>query len=68
MSARETRDVSLPPEIDAFIDGRVASGRHRSAGEVVRAALRLIEGDERRREAPGAEADRPRGERAIGRR
>ena len=48
-----TRNVSLTPEIEAFITGRVASGRFRNASEVVRAALRLLEEDERRREAPG---------------
>lgn len=50
--ARKTRNVSLTPELEAFIDGRVATGRYRSASEVVRAALRLLEEDERRREAP----------------
>ncbi len=48
----KTRNVSLTPEIEAFVIGRVASGRFRSASEVVRAALRLLEEDERRREAP----------------
>lgn len=47
-----TRNVYLTPEIEAFITARVASGRFRSASEVVRAALRLLEEDERRREAP----------------
>ena len=64
---RKTRNVSLTPEIEAFIDGRVTTGRYRSASEVVRAALRLLEEDERRREASRrsrmAETDRkpPRG-------
>ena len=49
----KTRNVSLTPEIEAFIAGRVASGRFRSASEVVRAALRLLEEDERRQEALG---------------
>jgi antitoxin ParD1/3/4 len=52
MAIRKTRNVSLTPELEAFVDGRVASGRYRSASEVVRAALRLLEEDERRREAP----------------
>ena len=51
--ARKTRNVSLTPELEAFIDGRVATGRYRSASEMVCAALRLLEEDERRREAPG---------------
>ena len=37
MSQRKTRNVSLTPELEAFIDGRVAGGRYRSASEVVRA-------------------------------
>jgi antitoxin ParD1/3/4 len=49
MAIRKTRNVSLTPELEAFLDGRVASGRYRSASEVVRAALRLLEDDERRR-------------------
>ena len=49
----KTRNVSLTPEIDAFIASRIASGRFRSASEVVRAALRLLEDEERQQEAPG---------------
>ena len=51
----KTRNVSLTPEIEAFINERVASGRFRSASEVVRAALRLLEDDEHRREMPAQE-------------
>ena len=62
MPSRKTRNVSLTPEMEAFIDGRVASGRFRSASEVVRAALRLLEEDERKRQDPrprtGTEARR----------
>lgn len=47
----KTRNVSLTPEIEAFIAGRIACGRFRSASEVVRAALRLLEEDEHQREA-----------------
>lgn len=47
----KTRNVSLTPENEAFIVGRVASGRFGSASEVVRAALRLLQEDERRRDA-----------------
>ena len=46
----KTRNVSLTPEIEAFINERVSSGRFRSASEVVRAALRLLEDEEHRRE------------------
>jgi antitoxin ParD1/3/4 len=53
MPVRKTRNVSLTPEMEMFIDGRVASGRYRSASEVVRAALRLLEEDERKQQEPG---------------
>ena len=43
MPFRKTRNVSLTPELEAFIDERVALGRYRSASEVVRAGLRLLE-------------------------
>jgi antitoxin ParD1/3/4 len=43
MPTRKTRNVSLTPQLEAFIDGRVATGRYRSASEVVRAALRLLD-------------------------
>ena len=46
----KTRNVSLTPEIEVFIDDRVASGRFRSASEVVGTALRLLEDEERPRE------------------
>jgi antitoxin ParD1/3/4 len=42
MVIRKTRNVSLMPELDAFVDSTVASGRYRSASEVRRAALRLL--------------------------
>ena len=65
MPTRKTRNVSLTPELETFIDGRLASGRYRSASEVVRAALRLLEGDERRRQEPEprAQAERRHGAR-----
>lgn len=50
MILRKTRNVSLTPELEAFIDNTVASGRYRSASEVVRAALRLLHERERRSE------------------
>jgi antitoxin ParD1/3/4 len=52
MILRKTRNVSLTPELEAFIDNTVASGRYRSASEVVRAALRLLHERERRSERP----------------
>ena len=36
--------------MEAFIDGRVAPGRYRSAGEVIRAVLRLPQENKRKRQ------------------
>jgi antitoxin ParD1/3/4 len=51
MSTRSTLNVSLTPELEGFIESRVASGRYQTASEVVREALRLLELQERDREA-----------------
>ena len=50
MRTRKTRNVSLTPELEALVDSKVVSGRYRSASEVVRAALRLLDKRERRME------------------
>ncbi|WP_395455411.1 type II toxin-antitoxin system ParD family antitoxin [Azospirillum melinis] len=55
MPFRKTMNVSLTPELERFVVGRVATGRYGSASAVVRAALRLLERDEcvmSRRPAP----------------
>src|SRR3974390_3891045 len=44
-------NVSLTPELEQFIQDKVASGRYTSASEVVREALRLLEEHERSRAA-----------------
>jgi antitoxin ParD1/3/4 len=46
MPTRKTMNVSLTPELERYVAERVASGRYRSASEVVRAALRLLEKEE----------------------
>ena len=46
-----TRNVNLTDELDRFIAAKVASGRYENASEVVRAALRSLEQEERQREA-----------------
>jgi antitoxin ParD1/3/4 len=51
MPARCTLNVSLTAELQRFVEGRVASGRYQTASEVVRDALRLLELQERDREA-----------------
>jgi antitoxin ParD1/3/4 len=44
-------NVSLTPELEAYVEGKVESGRYNSASEVVREALRLLE------EAEGSRAE-----------
>jgi antitoxin ParD1/3/4 len=46
-----TRNVNLTQELDSFVLSRVESGRFENASEVVRAALRSLERDERLYEA-----------------
>ena len=46
-----TRKVSLTDELDGFLQTRVDSGRYEGASEVVRAALRTLEREERAFEA-----------------
>jgi len=51
MAARSSLNVSLTPELEEFVQGRVATGRYQTASEVVREGLRLLEVQEREREA-----------------
>lgn len=43
MAVRETITISVTPELRAFLQGCVATGRYSSVSEVVRAALRDFE-------------------------
>lgn len=47
---RTTVNISITPELDAFLQGRVQSGRYQTTSEVVREALRLLERHEQERE------------------
>jgi len=50
MPHRTTVNISLTPELDAFLQSRVRSGRYQTTSEVVREAIRLLERQERDRE------------------
>lgn len=50
MANRTTVNVSLTPELEAFLQSRVASGRYQTTSEVVREALRLLERQEQERD------------------
>lgn len=51
-------NVSLTRELDKFVATKVASGRYTSASEVVREALRLLEEQDKTREARLGEFNR----------
>ncbi len=42
-------NVSLTPELEAMVRGKVESGSYASASEVIREALRIMEREEKRR-------------------
>jgi antitoxin ParD1/3/4 len=50
MATRATVNISLTPELNAFLQGRVKSGRYQTTSEVVREALRLLQYQEKERE------------------
>ena len=50
MAVRISKNVSLTPELEAYVDGKVASGQYQTASEVIRAGLRLLQAQERRDE------------------
>jgi antitoxin ParD1/3/4 len=50
MATRTTVNVSLTPELGAFLQSRVKSGRYQTTSEVVRDALRLLQNQEKERE------------------
>jgi antitoxin ParD1/3/4 len=51
MAHRTTVNISLTPELDAFLQSRVKSGRYQTSSEVVREALRLLQHQEKERDA-----------------
>ena len=61
--AKRPKNVSLTPELELFVQGKVESGRYDSASEVVREALRLLEDHEQARAVQLAEFDQELGRR-----
>ncbi len=51
MPSRSSLNVSLTPELEQFVQDRVGTGRYQTASEVVREGLRLLEMQERDRDA-----------------
>ena len=49
-TTRTTVNISITPELDAFLQSRVQSGRYQTTSEVVREALRLLERHEQERD------------------
>jgi antitoxin ParD1/3/4 len=46
MAARTDLNVTLTPHLSRFVESRLRSGRYASASDVVREALRLLQGRE----------------------
>ena len=67
MGWKPVMDVSVPlaPELVELIEAKVATGRYASASEVVREALRLLEGADQR-EADGPQRLREAWEEGVG--
>ncbi|MDG3002535.1 type II toxin-antitoxin system ParD family antitoxin [Paludisphaera mucosa] len=51
-------NVSLTPELEQFVDGKVQSGMYQTASEVVREGLRLLKEREEQQQAKLAELRR----------
>ncbi len=51
MPSKSTLNVSLTPELTALIAAKIKTGHYRSASEVVRAALRLLDKHDQREES-----------------
>ena len=51
MPIRVSLNVSLTPELEQFVESRVASGRYQTASEVIREGLRLLEERDQARQA-----------------
>lgn len=63
MAGRTTLNVSLTRELSRFVENRLRSGKYQTASEVVREALRLLEG---RDQAPVASVEELKHEIEVG--
>ena len=55
MAAEDHVDIALTPELEAYVNKKVRSGRYCSAEDVVREALRVLEERDRREDLDLAE-------------
>ena len=60
MPSKSTLNVSLTPELTAMIAEKISTGHYRSASEVVRAALRLLDERDRRHARQSTESSESR--------
>lgn len=51
MANRTTVHISLKPELDAFLQSQVKSGRYQTTSEIVREALRLLQRQQKEHDA-----------------
>jgi antitoxin ParD1/3/4 len=58
MPSKHAISVSLTEHLDSFVKSELAAGRYRTASEVVRAGLRLLEEQTTQRRAPSGLTDR----------
>jgi putative addiction module CopG family antidote len=54
LPSKHAISVSLTEHLDSFVKSELAAGRYRTASEVVRAGLRLLEEQTAQRRAPAA--------------
>lgn len=51
MPKRTSMNISVTPELVRFVEERVSAGRYHTASEVFREGLRLLEAEEKKRDA-----------------
>ena len=56
-SAMPTRNIDLTPGLDRFVARKIKSGRYENASEVVRAGLRTLKREEKKRQEDAKERE-----------